>query len=93
MPKKKNPISKKKDLPANSPKGYEAILNFIGFKIKSTQARAMSAVNSELIEVYREIGETIHKQQKNTQWGDSIVEKLASDLQKAFSRDEGAVIS
>lgn len=89
MPKKKNPVSKKKDLPAKAPKGYEAILNSISSKIKSAQARAMSAVNRELIEVYREIGETIHKQQKNAQWGDSVVEKLASDLQMAFPGMKG----
>lgn len=89
MPKKKTPVSKKQDLPSKAPKGYEAILNSISSKIKSAQARAMSAVNRELIEVYRDIGETIHKQQKNAQWGDSVVEKLASDLQKAFPGMKG----
>ncbi len=84
MPKKQKPVSNKKDLPAKVHKGYEAILNSISSKIKSAQARAMSAVNCELIGIYKEIGKTIHEQQKNAQWGDSIVEKLASDLQKAF---------
>lgn len=84
MSKKKTPISKKKDLPAKPPKGYEAILNSISSKIKSAQARAMSAVNRELIEVYREIGRTIHEQQERGEWGNSVVDSLAQDLQKSF---------
>lgn len=84
MPKKKASVSKKKDLPSKAPHGYEAILNSISSKIKSAQARAMSAVNRELIEVYRDIGQIIHEQQDTGKWGDSVVKTLASDLQKAF---------
>ncbi|MCH9624982.1 MAG: putative nuclease YhcG [Chlamydiales bacterium] len=84
MPKKKIPVSKKQDLISKAPKGYEAILNSISSKIKSAQARAMSAVNRELIEVYRDIGQIIHEQQDTGGWGDSVVKTLASDLQKAF---------
>lgn len=44
----------------------------------------MSAVNRELIEVYRDIGRIIHEQQDTGGWGESVVKTLASDLQKAF---------
>jgi predicted nuclease of restriction endonuclease-like (RecB) superfamily len=37
-----------------------------------------------LISTYRGIGQTIHEQQKTTEWGDSIVEQLAKDLQNSF---------
>jgi hypothetical protein len=42
----------------------------------------MSAVNRELIEVYRDIGRIIYEQQQNGEWGDSVVRNLAKDLQK-----------
>ena len=84
MPKKKKEVSKKKNLPAKLPKGYADILDSISSKIKSAQARAMSAVNRELIEVYRDIGKVIHEQQDKGEWGDSVVKTLASDLQKTF---------
>ncbi len=75
---------KKDDLPIKLPSGYSDILDSISSKIKSAQARAMSSVNRELIEIYREIGETIHNQRESGEWGDSVVDHLAEDLQKSF---------
>jgi predicted nuclease of restriction endonuclease-like (RecB) superfamily len=51
--------------------------------------RAMVAVNRELVEVYREIGRTIYKQQNNSEWGDSIIELLSKDLQNRFPGMKG----
>lgn len=58
-------------------------------KIQSAQGRAMNAVNKELIEVYRDIGKTIHEQQEGSGWGDAIVKTFASDLQKKFPGIKG----
>ena len=77
-------MSIKNDLLDASPKGYENALSSIRSMIKTAQSRAMSFVNRELIEVYREIGRVIHHHQENGDWGDSIVKTLASDLQKTF---------
>ena len=77
--KKKKEILQKKDLSTKLLQGYGAILDDISSKIKSAQAKAMSAVNRELIEVYRDIGKTIHKQQENGEWGNSVVDFLAED--------------
>lgn len=71
------------------PEGYQGILNSISTKIKSAQARAMSSVNKELVEVYREIGKTISEQLEKGEWGDSVVKTLASDLQKLFPGMKG----
>lgn len=71
------------------PDGYKTVLNSIIGKIKAAQTRAMVAVNSELIEVYRDIGKTIAEQQQNTDWGDSVVELLAKDLQNTFPGMKG----
>ncbi len=84
MPKKK-----RENLPINFSQEYQAVLDSISSKIQSAQTRAMSAVNRELIEVYREIGRAIYKQQKKSEWGESVVARLAEDLQKAFPGMKG----
>jgi len=77
-------MSKKKDPPSKIPQKYSAIFTVLSSKIKAAQARAMGAVNRELIEIYREIGKTIHEQQEVGEWGESVVGKLAEDLQEMF---------
>jgi len=54
--------------------GYKETLESIVSKIKVAQFNAMSAVNRELIEVYRDIGKTIHERQQTAEWGKSVVE-------------------
>ncbi len=69
---------------ATLPKDYDTVLETIRGKIRDAQTSAMVTVNRELIGVYREIGRTIHEQQEAAEWGDSVVELLAKDLQKTF---------
>jgi len=88
MAKKKQLVAKK-DLPSKLPIGYGDILDSTVQKIQSAQGRAMSAVNKELIEVYRDIGKTIYDQQEGGAWGDALVKTFASDLQKKFPGMKG----
>jgi len=88
MPKKKKAVSKT-TLPSKLPTGYGDILDSTVQKIQSAQGRAMSAVNKELIEVYRDIGKTIYDQQEGGAWGDALVKTFASDLQKKFPGMKG----
>ncbi len=74
---------------ASLPKGYASILETITSKIRAAQTRAMVAVNCELIDVYRDIGKTIHEQQRTAEWGSSVVEQLAKDLQNSFAGMRG----
>jgi predicted nuclease of restriction endonuclease-like (RecB) superfamily len=66
------------------PEGYSDVFDRIVKSIKAAQTRAMKAVNRELVQVYREIGKTIHEQQQAAKWGASVVEQLAKDLQQSF---------
>lgn len=50
--------------------------------IKQSRTRALKAVNSELINLYWDIGEYISKKIQNSDWGDSIVKELADHIQK-----------
>ncbi|MCL2827119.1 MAG: PDDEXK nuclease domain-containing protein [Oscillospiraceae bacterium] len=53
------------------------------------QYEAMKRVNTELIQLYWEIGEEIDRQQRERGWGKSIVEVLAQELQKEFPGVKG----
>ncbi|OGN62283.1 MAG: hypothetical protein A3F40_02040 [Chlamydiae bacterium RIFCSPHIGHO2_12_FULL_27_8] len=88
-------IEKTKDILKNSliseiePDGYAAVLESISNKIKAAQARAVKAINLELIQVYREIGKIIDEKQLTSAWGTSVVERLAIDLRKLFPNVRG----
>lgn len=48
------------------------------------QTKAMLSVNRELIQLYWDIGRLIVERQEKAEWGQSVLEHLADDLQKAF---------
>jgi len=49
----------------------------------------MKRVNSELINLYWEIGGEIDRKQREESWGESVVEVLAKELQKEFPGVQG----
>jgi len=49
----------------------------------------MKKVNTELLQLYWEIGEEIERKQKDEGWGKSVVEVLAKELQKEFPGVKG----
>jgi predicted nuclease of restriction endonuclease-like (RecB) superfamily len=71
------------------PEDYVPALEAIVNKIKAAQARAVRAVNFELVTVYREIGQIIHEKQSRAEWGASVVERLAIDLRNLFPKTKG----
>jgi predicted nuclease of restriction endonuclease-like (RecB) superfamily len=68
---------------------YIELLGTIKNRIASAQYEALKVVNKELINLYWDIGEAIVERQKNEGWGKSVVELLASDLQKDFPGMKG----
>jgi len=53
-------------------------------RIRSAQYEALKAVNREMINLYWDIGQMIVIKQQNDNWGKSVVEQLAKDLQTEF---------
>jgi len=53
------------------------------------QYEAMKKVNTELLELYWEIGAEIDRKQQEDDWGKSVVEVLAKELQKEFPGVKG----
>jgi len=65
-------------------KDYKTFLAEVKERIRQAQYEALKAVNKELIQLYWDIGKMIVERQKQHNWGKSIVENLAQDLQKEF---------
>jgi predicted nuclease of restriction endonuclease-like (RecB) superfamily len=68
---------------------YQNWLTELKAKIRATQLRAALAVHHELLALYWELGKTISTKLSLENWGASVVEKAAQDLQKAFPDQKG----
>ena len=71
------------------PKEYKNWAEFISNKIKHAHTQAAFKINVELLTLYWEIGSSIIEKQKQNGWGGKIIELLASDLAKTFSKNAG----
>ncbi len=69
--------------------GYSIFLGEIKARILSARVSASRAVNRDLISLYWDIGRAIVEKQADHGWGDSVVERLACDLQAAFPSTRG----
>jgi predicted nuclease of restriction endonuclease-like (RecB) superfamily len=70
--------------PSGLPARYPAFLEAIKARIREARIKAALSVNSELIGLYWHIGKSIVERQRSQGWGKSVVEHLASDLQREF---------
>jgi len=77
----------------NLDKNYALTLSELKDKVKKAQVKASLAVNTELIQLYWEIGKTISEQQTKDGWGTKTVERLSKDLRKEFPDMKGFSLS
>ncbi len=70
-------------------KEYFDFIGSVKDRIRSAQYEALKAVNKELVGLYWDIGRMISEKQKELGWGKSVVERIASDLQKEFPDQRG----
>lgn len=68
---------------------YKELFKDIKEKVKNSQIRASLAVNSELIQLYWDIGRKVSEAKKASKWGDKIIEVLSQDLQNQFPKMQG----
>ena len=64
--------------------GYPTLLEELKARIRTAQIRAAVAVNRELVLLYWEVGRRILENQKREGWGAKVIDRLSSDLRKAF---------
>jgi len=63
---------------------YKSWLTDIKMRIKQTQIKAAIKVNTELLQLYWDLGHDIVVRQMEADWGDKILEQLSKDLKKEF---------
>jgi predicted nuclease of restriction endonuclease-like (RecB) superfamily len=71
------------------PADYRALLTDVKARIRASQIRTSLSVNRELIQLYWDIGRLIVHRQQTQGWGAGVINRLASDLNKAFPGLEG----
>ena len=68
---------------------YKKWAEFITAKIKLAQTQIAFKVNSEMLTLYWEIGNSILEKQNQNGWGSKVIDLLASDLAKNFPENSG----
>lgn len=68
---------------------YVSFLEQLKNKVKQAQLKASLAVNSELIQLYWDIGKSIVEKQEQEGWKAQVIEKLCKDLQNSFPNMQG----
>jgi predicted nuclease of restriction endonuclease-like (RecB) superfamily len=68
---------------------YGELLNNIRKRIRQAQAKAVMAVNAELIALYCDIGRIIAVQQQKDGWGTGVIPRLARDIRNELPEQKG----
>jgi predicted nuclease of restriction endonuclease-like (RecB) superfamily len=71
------------------PADYGPLLAEIKTRVQHAQARAVLAVNAELIRLYWEIGALIDQRQRQEGWGAAVIPRLARDLHNELPEEKG----
>lgn len=72
-----------------SEQGYQDWLNQLKTQIRSSQQRAILAVNQELVLLYWQIGQDILQRQTEQGWGAKVIDRLSKDLSDEFPEIKG----
>ena len=68
---------------------YKDWKNLVSEKIRKAQIKASLSVNSEMLKLYWEIGNSILFVQKHLGWGQKVIDNLSRDIKKEFSNVKG----
>jgi predicted nuclease of restriction endonuclease-like (RecB) superfamily len=74
---------------AGPDKNYYDILESLKEKIRIGRQKAASLVNTQLLGIYWEIGNTILQQQQKEGWGTKVIDRLTADLKTEFPDMKG----
>ena len=72
-----------------SEQSYQDWLNQLKTQIRSSQQRAILAVNQELVLLYWQIGQNILQRQDQQGWGAKVIDRLSKDLSAEFPEIKG----
>ncbi|MCW2840040.1 MAG: hypothetical protein JWR55_1523 [Aeromicrobium sp.] len=71
------------------PDGYDEWLNDLKGRVHAAQQRAALAVNTELLQLYWQIGRGILDRQAEQGWGTKVIDRLSHDLRRSFPEMKG----
>lgn len=71
------------------PDGYGPWLSALKAEIQGARAKAVLAVNAELVRLYHRIGTEILERQARLGWGARVIDRLSADLRDAFPDMKG----
>jgi predicted nuclease of restriction endonuclease-like (RecB) superfamily len=71
------------------PDGYADFLAGLKTRVRDAQIRAQRVVNTQLIELYWNLGNEILDQQGQAGWGSGVIRRLADDLRAEFPQMKG----
>lgn len=71
------------------PPDYIEWLSDIKSRVTAARQRTVLAANAELIQLYWQIGRDILQRKQSANWGDKVLDRLASDLRAAFPEMKG----
>ena len=63
---------------------YKHWLGELKQRIRQSQIKAAVKVNTELLQLYWQLGSEIVERQQNAKWGDSFLKQLSIDLNEEF---------
>ncbi len=72
-----------------TPADFLKLLTEVKTRIQQAQARAVLAVNAELVQLYWDIGRIIAARQKQEGWGAAVIPKLARELANELPEEKG----
>src|SRR5680860_1777831 len=84
-----------KDMADNAlvlPDGYAELLTGLKVRVRNAQVRAQRVVNTQLIELYWQVGSEILEQQGQAGWGSGVIRCLAGDLRAEFPHMKGCLL-
>ena len=68
---------------------YSNWIKNLKIKIREAQNKVAFSINSQLLELYWELGRELAMRQKNTDWGSNYIETTAKELRSSFPQIKG----
>ncbi|MFI6083944.1 DUF1016 N-terminal domain-containing protein [Streptomyces sp. NPDC051217] len=85
-------IAAKTVVPAQAsglPAGFFALIDDLKSLVRGAHVRAQLKVNTEMIQMYLDIGRTILERQREETWGAKVIDRISTELRTEFPNQRG----
>ena len=73
----------------NYPEEYRVWIETLKHKIQNVRTKVAISINTQLIELYWELGKEISRKLEHANWGTKVIEQIAIDLKHEFPEIKG----